>query len=582
MPYISLYRKYRSQSFGEVIGQNHVITVLQNAIRHGRIAHAYLFCGPRGCGKTSTARLLAKALNCRSSEGPTPEPCGVCDLCTRIRDGVSMDVIEMDAASETGIDDVREKIIENAKFAPGEARYKVYIIDEVHDLSLKAFDSLLKTIEEPPPHVVFILATTEVHKVPITVRSRCQRMDFRRGTLEDLVANLTRVLDAEGIKYSPEAVVALARAAEGSFRDSLSLLEQVVAFSESELTADAVHAAVGTVGPEMLDEITGIIASDDMAAVCAKAGVLVDSGKDIKQLLVALQGHLADLIKASVARGPGALADATPERFLQLKEQAASFSASQLLKMLEVLATAERDIRFTNQHSVLLMRAFWSILPSSLTAAMEAPVSTEARVSATTVPAKKSTAPVVSTLEAKQIQEKPAAPAPSLEKSDAGSVENDAKSSEMPAIDLSGLRRIWPRVMKRIIEKSRAAQSYFDSSVVVKSLNGRIITLGFVSSFAVERVDEPKRREVVEKAFSEELGGARVKVRCELVGLDELSVTPEEAAHAELDFAAHEQELSAVSSNGSNAPAGEVEVNQEPQDDVMQAVLKEFDGRLID
>src|SRR5258708_16700867 len=171
MSYVSLYRKYRSQSFGEVVGQNHVTTVLQNAIRHGRIAHAYLFCGPRGCGKTSTARLLAKALNCASSPGPTPEPCGTCHLCTRIRDGASMDVIEMDAASETGIDDVREKIIENAKFAPGEARYKVYIIDEVHDLSLKAFASLLKTIEEPPGHVVFILATTEAHKVPITVRS---------------------------------------------------------------------------------------------------------------------------------------------------------------------------------------------------------------------------------------------------------------------------------------------------------------------------------------------------------------------------------------------------------------------------
>src|SRR5262249_27410494 len=200
----------------------------------------------------------------------------------------------MDAASETGIDDVREKIIDNAKFAPGEARYKVYIIDEVHDLSLKAFDSLLKTVEEPPDHVVFILATTEVHKVPITVRSRCQRLDFRRATLEDLVSNLKRVLDAEGIKHTPEAVVAVAKGAEGSFRDSLSLLEQVVAFSEGELTADAVHAAVGTVGPEMLDQITATIASDDMAAACTQATDLVDAGKDIKQLLAALQAHFAD------------------------------------------------------------------------------------------------------------------------------------------------------------------------------------------------------------------------------------------------------------------------------------------------
>src|SRR5579862_7369067 len=243
MAYIALYRKYRSQSFGEVVGQQHVTTVLQNAIRMGRVAHAYLFCGPRGCGKTSSARLLARALNCLGADGslngPTSEPCGVCDLCRRIRDGASMDVIEMDAASETGIDDVRAKIIENAKFAPGEARYKVYIIDEVHDLSLKAFDSLLKTIEEPPAHVVFILATTEPHKVPITVRSRCQRMDFRRGVLRDIVANIERVLTQEGIGFEHEAVVAVARAAEGSFRDSLSLLEQSLAYTDGEkLTAE--------------------------------------------------------------------------------------------------------------------------------------------------------------------------------------------------------------------------------------------------------------------------------------------------------------------------------------------------------
>src|SRR5205085_7417954 len=186
--------------------------VLRNSLASGRFGHAYLFHGARGCGKTSTARLLARALNCVAQDGPTPDPCGQCRLCMAIRDGVCMDVIEMDAASETGIDDVRAKIIENVQYAPGEARCKVYIIDEVHDLSLKAFDSLLKTIEEPPAHVIFILATTEAHKVPITVRSRCQRLDFRRGTMADLSANLKRVLDAEGIAYQPEGAAAVARA----------------------------------------------------------------------------------------------------------------------------------------------------------------------------------------------------------------------------------------------------------------------------------------------------------------------------------------------------------------------------------
>src|SRR5450432_1105801 len=222
MSYIALYRKYRSQSFDELMGQEQVTVTLQNAIRSWRIAHAYLFYGARGCGKTSTARLLARALNCVAQDGPTPEPCGTCRLCISIRDGNCMDVIEMDAASETGIDDVREKIIENVQYAPGEARYKVYIIDEVHDLSAKAFDALLKTLEEPPAHVIFILATTEHHKVPITIRSRCMPYHFKRGTLLDLAKAVQRVIDAEGSTAEPEAVQAIARGAEGSWRDALS------------------------------------------------------------------------------------------------------------------------------------------------------------------------------------------------------------------------------------------------------------------------------------------------------------------------------------------------------------------------
>src|SRR6476619_45219 len=180
MAYVALYRKYRSQSFDELMGQEQVTVTLQNAIRSGRIAHAYLFHGARGCGKTSTARLLARALNCIAQDGPTAEPCGVCRLCVAIRDGICMDVVEMDAASETGIDDVREKIIENVQYAPAEARYKFYIVDEVHDLSAKAFDALLKTLEEPPPFVFYDTATTEIHKVPVTIGSRCQKYQFRR------------------------------------------------------------------------------------------------------------------------------------------------------------------------------------------------------------------------------------------------------------------------------------------------------------------------------------------------------------------------------------------------------------------
>ena len=264
MAYIALYRKYRSQSFDELMGQDHVTRTLQNAIRTGHIAQAYLFHGARGCGKTSTARLIARALNCVATPGPNPEPCGVCPMCVSIRENTCLDVTEIDAASETGVDNVREKVIENVQYAPAEARYKVYIIDEVHDLSAKAFDALLKTIEEPPPHVVFVLATTEYHKVPITIRSRCQNYQFKRGTLLDLAAAVQRVITAEGCTAEPDAVQSIARSAEGSWRDALSLLEQVLAYSEGHITAETVNKAIGTVGAATLARVVTTLAAGEM------------------------------------------------------------------------------------------------------------------------------------------------------------------------------------------------------------------------------------------------------------------------------------------------------------------------------
>ncbi|MEP6753949.1 MAG: DNA polymerase III subunit gamma/tau [Chthonomonadales bacterium] len=516
MAYLSLYRKYRSQSFDEVIGQHHITTVLQNSIRSGRIAHAYLFCGPRGCGKTSTARLVARALNCLSFDGPTPTPCGTCDMCNRIRLGTAMDVIEMDAASETGIDDVREKIIENAKYAPAEARYKVYIIDEVHDLSLKAFDSLLKTIEEPPPNVIFILATTEIHKVPITIRSRCQRMDFRRGTTADLRGNIKRVLDAEGISYEPGAVAAVALAAEGSFRDSLSLLEQALAFTEGGLTNEAVHASIGTVGPEALDSVMEVVASDDMETAFIKAGELVDSGKDVRQTVVALQMHLRDLLVARGTKRHDALADATPERFQVLKQQAEQFSYSQLLAMLEVLAQTERELRFTNQHRLLLERAFWSILPQNLMPAPATvqqaqptvPIAQAARPTHVDRPKPEPPAPIAKVpVEIEEIVPDP--PDKILE-----DVVSEPPTRYTDGIDVTGLRRIWPRVMKRLQKVSPSAKSIFTDSVVVSDIDGKHVVLIFPDEWSRSRADKPKGREALETALAGEIGPHDLKIRC--------------------------------------------------------------------
>lgn len=567
MAYIALYRKYRSQSFGEVLGQEHVTTVLQNALRLGRIAHAYLFCGPRGCGKTSTARLLARALNCIGADGsltaPTPEPCGVCAMCRGIREGSAMDVVEMDAASETGIDDVREKIIETTQYAPAEARYKVYIIDEVHDLSLKAFDSLLKTIEEPPAHVIFLLATTEKHKVPITIRSRCQQMDFRRATLDDLTRLLRDVLDRERIAYELEAVAAVARAAEGSFRDSLSLLEQTLAYTDGTLTADAVHASIGTVGTLLLDEVTRTLASDDRYTAWSKAGELVNSGKDVKQTLIALQSHLRDVMVASVTKSSAALPDVTPERFAQLQEQAGWFPAPALLRMLDILAETERELRFTNQHRLLLETAFWKILPSSLQVPALAPAAVVrpvplAPASSVVLPVEKSTETAgVKSLpdtpeEAVSVKNghHPAEAAPpqevSLVETPAVS-ESEAKTSDAveaepttpvfaDSIDLEGIRRVWTRIRKRILSKARSAAAYFGDEEVL-ALEGNVIVLGFQKAFTVERVDTPKGRQLIEQMVAQELGVEGIKVRCVLASAPlPVVVPPEPDLPAQLDI----------------------------------------------
>ena len=362
MAYVALYRKYRSQNFDELMGQDQVTTTLQNAIRTGRIAHAYLFHGARGCGKTSTARLLSRALNCVAQDGPSPTPCGVCRLCVSIRENTCMDVVEIDAASETGVDNVREKIIENVQYASSEARYKVYIIDEVHDLSAKAFDALLKTLEEPPPHVVFILATTEYHKVPITIRSRCQGYQFKRGSIHDLSAAVERVIKAEGFTAEPEAIQAVARSAEGSWRDALSILEQVLAYSDGHITAAIVHRALGTVGTEMLARVTETLARGAWDETLGIASDLVDSGTDVRQLLTALAGHLRDLMLLATGAKQAAAQELGADRLNLLKPQSNLFDPVTLLDMMGELSAAEREIRFSNQHRWILERTLCRLM----------------------------------------------------------------------------------------------------------------------------------------------------------------------------------------------------------------------------
>lgn len=341
MSYLALYRKYRSQTFADLVGQEQVVRTLQNGIVQGKVAHAFLFTGPRGTGKTSTARLLAKTLNCEG--GPTAEPCNECPTCRAITEGSCLDVIEMDAASQSGVDEVREKIVNVTEYRPAFCRYKIFIIDEVHDLSAKAFDALLKTIEEPPSHIVFILATTEYNKVPPTIRARCQRYEFHRATLANLIQRLEFVARSEGVEAESAALAAIARLADGGYRDALTLLEQAMIVGEGTITLQQVYDQLGLVGEEAVDEILFAVKDNDPAKLMGLFDEVYRLGRDPSAVLDSLMYRLSDLTRAAYGVDLGANADSALEAGLHAT--ATRLGRDTLLRLRGSLAEAHREMR---------------------------------------------------------------------------------------------------------------------------------------------------------------------------------------------------------------------------------------------
>ncbi|HXF73477.1 MAG TPA: DNA polymerase III subunit gamma/tau, partial [Actinomycetota bacterium] len=340
----ALYRRYRPQAPGEVLGQDHVVRALTGAVREGKLAHAFLFCGPRGTGKTSTARILAKMVNCE--RGPTPEPCDACEQCVAIREGQHLDVVEIDAASHGGVDDARE-LRERAPTAPAMGREKVYIIDEAQRLSREAFDALLKVFEEPPPGVRFVLATTEPHRMPATIVGRCQRFDFRRVGAEQLAQHLLRVAEREGIRLAREAASAIARQAEGSVRDALSLLDQASVLADGAVDEATVAALLGTPRVAVRHEIADAIAVGDARAAFEVVARLVQDGHDLRHATNELLGHFRDLLLVRAAPGQEELLDVTADEYERLRAQASKFSPAELTRILALLLQAQSDMRWT-------------------------------------------------------------------------------------------------------------------------------------------------------------------------------------------------------------------------------------------
>ena len=506
MTYVSLYRRWRPQTFDELVGQAHVVRTLKNAIATGRITHAYLFAGPRGTGKTSTARLLAKALNC--AEGPTPDPCEKCVSCVGIREGVAMDVIEVDAASNRGIDEIRD-LREKVMYAPTQGRYKVYIIDEAHMLTQHAFNALLKTLEEPPQHAVFVLATTQPESIIPTIQSRCQRFDFNRLTVPDLAAHVTRVAQAQSISVDSNAARLIARRADGSARDALGLLEQASAWSP-QVTVESVLELLGVSDFDLLRRFAVAIADDQPGQAFQIIQEAVENGADLRQFLQDLIGHFRNMLVAKECPGRPELVDTQEAAYSALAQQAATFSRDRLIQILGALSEGEAQLRRSFNPRLAL-----EITVANLYALPDAPAQSP------TTPGAPKPARVQAPAPAPTAAPTPAPRAAAQQKAAATSPPSGQADSQDAGVDVgqgtgrfSGITESqWQQALTRVKQANVILDALLKetSSVVVEGDSVRIM---FDPAWALhaQKVAEPDNSVIVSQALSGVLGRT---VRCQ-------------------------------------------------------------------
>ncbi|MBM3472757.1 MAG: DNA polymerase III subunit gamma/tau [Armatimonadetes bacterium] len=495
MSYVSLTLKYRPTTFADVVGQEHVTRTLRNAVAEGRIHHAYLFSGPRGTGKTSVARVLGKALNCE--HGPTPDPCGQCAMCRAIRDGRALDIVEIDAASNRGIDEIRE-LRERVKYSPAEARHKLYILDEVHMLTTEAFNALLKTLEEPPAHAFFVLATTEAHRVPATIVSRCQRFDFRRLGVTEIAGALRQIAEAEGIGAEPEALAAIARAADGGMRDAQSILDQMRAYAGDTIDLQTVNSVLGATDVRTLTEIIGAVLSGDARAICETVDRLISAGKDLGRLLDDLMLYARDMSRLGLGVEPiGPVAGA--EDLAEIRTQAKALGPQRAMALMTHFAQVRQAFRQSTQHGLLVETALLEAARTRETATQ--PVAADSLPAQPTVPPARPTPPPEPT-PAPPVREAPAPkPAPPPE-----------EPTPVPAVGEGPLRveivrQHWPNVEGALRRMRRYPVWALAQQAAPTAVDGNLITLSFGAQWKTlhEKMSGDNRK-ALEQALSQVLG----------------------------------------------------------------------------